>query len=106
VTINVRSPSMPHWTPLEPPTSERPYWSEEDGTRHAFRSIVIGVDSDTERRLEKAHLEAVGRLVEQAIEHQKAGKRPQATRLAVAAGRLCEEVVGRWPASACAVPRN
>jgi hypothetical protein len=106
LAINVRSAAFPHWAALEPPSCERPYWSEEDGTRHAYRGLVGGADPATARLLRDAHLDSIRRLAEQAIERADHGDQREARRLATAAGRLCGEVIGLWPASVVAAPRS
>ncbi|MBD0282656.1 MAG: hypothetical protein ICV69_10750 [Thermoleophilaceae bacterium] len=93
-------------TTVRPPDPFAPFWREEDGTRHSYGSLRCGLDDAMASELGQAHLEAIGQIARAALAAFERGDRRETARLAVAAGRLCEEIAGRWPPAAVAVPKR
>jgi hypothetical protein len=79
------------------PDLERPYWRDEDGERTTFQELIPGLDSQAANQLAEQHAEAIWTLARTAAEARLHGEHTTARRLADAAGRLCEEIVGFWP---------
>ncbi|MDO8208960.1 hypothetical protein [Conexibacter sp. CPCC 206217] len=97
VPITIRTQLEPIWTQVEPPTPDRPYWHEtEDGSRRHLLEL-LGGDPAQAARVQSAHQQVIAELVGAAISAQRDGHDREARRLAMAAARLVEEVVGFWP---------
>jgi hypothetical protein len=99
VSIDLLSPLFAGWTRLEEPTAELPCWHEADGTPYTVHDISAGLSADTVDEIYQRHASAIRRLVLAASDAVRSGDHAEARRLACAAGRLCEEVVGLWPIS-------
>ena len=98
MSISIRGPQFGGvWTELNPPTSERPAWTESDGTEHAFLTLLIGLNSETAAEINRLHVNGIAQIASAAIEAHHAGDHREARRLSTAAGRLCDEIVGLWP---------
>jgi hypothetical protein len=104
--LDVRSALLGGWTLVWAPDPVTPFWREEDGTRQSYGSLRCGLDEDVTSELRRAHLEAIGRIAAAALAAFERGDRRETARLAMAAGRLCEEIAGRWPPAAVEVPRR
>jgi hypothetical protein len=100
MTINIRSALFPVWTQLAAPTVERPYWHEEDGTRHSFPSLLCGMAPEQADELREIHAAAVADVLRASMAARRSGAHHRARALATAAGRLCEETIGLFPPSA------
>ena len=98
MTLSVRGPQYGEvWTRLEPPTPEHPAWHEEDGTEHAFLTVLIGLSADTVGEVNRLHVEGIASVAAAAIAAHHQGDHREARRLSTAAGRLCDEIAGLWP---------
>jgi hypothetical protein len=84
--LDLRSDLLGGWVRVKVPEPDGPFWRAEDGTRHSYGSLRCGLDAERARELRNAHRET--------------------TRLAVAAGRLYEEIAGRWTPAAVEVTRR
>ena len=105
MTLNVINPVLGHWTRIEAPTPREPYWRDaEDGTRRDLRELLVGLSAEQAQEIETMHAQAVAELVTASLTAQRAGEYLEARRMAVAAGKLCEQTVGLWP-SRLAGPR-
>jgi hypothetical protein len=104
--LDLRSRLLGGWTRVRPPDVVAPFWREEDGTRHSHGSLRCGLDEAMTSELRQAHLEAIDRIAAAALAALDRGDQPETARLAMAAGRLCEEIAGRWTPAAVEVPRH
>ena len=103
MTINIRSSLFPTWTQLEAPTPDRPDWHEtEDGTRRHLKEVLAGLHPDSVAQIRSMHTQAIAQIVEAGMLAVDARDHARARALAHRAGRLCEEIVGLWPAAAVA----
>lgn len=99
-TISIQSALFPSWTRLAAPDAEVPYWRDaEDGERAHIRSILAGLAGEDAERVCSLHAEGIAEIAQVAVRAQAAGDEDTARRLAVAAGRLCEQIAGHWPLS-------
>jgi hypothetical protein len=104
--LDLRSSLLGGWVRVTAPDPVAPFWREEDGTRHSYGSLRCGLDGPMARELRQAHLEAIRRIAAAALAAVDQGDQRETARLAVAAGRLCEEIAGRWTPAAVEVPRH
>jgi len=54
----------------------------------------------------EVELEAIGRIARAGLAASERGDQGETARLAMAAGRLCQEIAGHWPPSAVEVPKR
>src|SRR5215218_11393528 len=71
-------------------------WTPGEGKRPSYGSLRCGLNEAMARELRQAHLEAIRRLAAGALAALDHGDQRETARLAMAAGRLCEEIAGRW----------
>lgn len=106
MTLSVRSDLLPSWTPVEAPTPAIPYWRDEaDGRRRHVHELLVGAAVGDRRDLEREHAEAIATIAAASMDAWRTGEHGAARRLAHAAARLSEEIVGFWPASSREVER-
>jgi hypothetical protein len=74
-----------------------PYWRSARGRRMTFSEVVGELDEMSARRAADLHADAIRAIAHAAAEARVARKHAEARRLAIAASRLCEELVGFWP---------
>ncbi len=104
--LDMRSELLGGWVRVKAPDPAAPFWAEQDGTRHSYGSLRCGLDGDSGSELGSVHLEAIGQIARAAIEAAEHGDQGETARLAMAAGRLCQEIAGHWPPSAVEIPRR
>jgi hypothetical protein len=84
-------------TPTRPrlaPEPERPYWHDREGERLTFQEVVSEqVDGNAAAAADR-HVEAISAVARAAAHARLHGEGQDARRLALAAGRLCEEIAG------------
>jgi hypothetical protein len=80
------------------PTIEHPYWRSPDGRRLAFAELASRATQAERERLTGEHVAAIAALELCGIRKLAAGEHSEARRLVTAAGRLCAEPIGHWPA--------
>lgn len=98
MTRSVRSDLLPVWTQVEAPTPRSPYWHDEaDGQRRHVHELIVGAASTDRRDVEHEHAQAIATIATAAMDAWRAGDCSEARRLAHAAARLSEEIVGFWP---------
>jgi hypothetical protein len=88
------------------PDPDVPHWREADGARHSYGSLRSGLEPRHAADLADAQLRAIARIVAAALAADERGDHAETARLAAAAGRLCGEIRGLWPAGAVEVPRR
>ncbi|MCA1698596.1 MAG: hypothetical protein LC790_06700 [Actinobacteria bacterium] len=71
------------------------------GSQHPTRPARSGASA-----LREVQLEAIGRIARAALAASERGDQGETARLAMAAGRLCQEIAGHCPPSAVEVPRR
>jgi hypothetical protein len=79
------------------PELERPYWHDHQGERLSFQEVVSELAGRNASGAADRHAEAICRLARSATHARLRGQGREARRLALAAGRLCEEIAGFWP---------
>ena len=99
LSIHLLSPLFSSWAQLEAPSVALPCWHERDGTPHAVRDLTAGQSPSTIEEINRQHADAVRTLTLAACAAIQRGDDQEARRLATAASRLCEEIVGLWPVS-------
>lgn len=106
MTFSVRSDLLPNWTLVEAPTPAIPYWRDEaDGQRRHVHELLVGAPAAERAQLEREHAAAIASVAAAAMDAWRDERRGEARRLAHAAARLSEEIVGFWPTSSHAVER-
>lgn len=88
------------------PCPAAPCWRAQDGTRHSYGTLRCGLDPDDAEMLAEAHLDAIGAIARAALAACERGDQAETARLAMAAGRLCQEIAGHWPPSAVEIQRR
>lgn len=107
MTLSVRSDLLPSWTRIELPTPAIPYWRDEaDGQRRHVHELLVGATDADRHRLEQEHAAAIATIAAAALDAWRTGDHSEARRLAHAAARLSEEIVGFWPISSQTVERS
>lgn len=104
--LDLRSPLLGGWVRVRAPDPGVPFWREEDGTRHSYGSLRCGLDGETATDLGAAHVDAIRRIAAAALEALECRDQRETLRLAMAAGRLCEEIAGWWSPAAVEIPRR
>lgn len=100
VTLAVRSALMPVWTQVEAPEADAPYWRDAaDGQRRHVHELVVGASPTDRAAVEREHAAAIATIAAAAMAAWRDGDGATARRLARAASRLSEEIVGFWPTS-------
>ncbi|MDQ3647186.1 MAG: hypothetical protein M3433_01105 [Actinomycetota bacterium] len=84
------------------PSCEQPCWHRPDGQRLSLQEVLSGLDPAGAEQARRQHAEAIGALVEAALEDQLGGRSERARERALAASRLCQEIVGFWPSGEAA----
>lgn len=80
------------------PSCEHPCWHRPDGDRVSFQKVLSELAGEAgAEELRRKHAEAIAGLVVTALEEQRAGQSTRARTHALAASRLCQEIVGFWP---------
>lgn len=105
-TLDLGSPLLRGRIRVRAPEPGAPFWRQEVGTRHSYGSLRCGLDPGSASALGEAHLEAIYHVASAALEASRRGDSRETARLALAAGRLCEEIAGRSPPTAVEVPRH
>jgi hypothetical protein len=94
MTIELRIDGL--WKRAEPPSLAHPYWrSLEDDARLHYCQVHAVADGHA-HEVEQLHCLAIAELAEAAARHRAAGTDHDARRLAHAAARLAQEIVGLW----------
>ena len=88
------------------PEPGAPFWRGADGKRQGYCSLRCGLDADGAIALREAHLDAICLIAAAALAAREGGDQRETARLAMAAGRLCEEIAGHWPPSAVEIPQR
>jgi hypothetical protein len=104
--LDLRSDLLGGCIRVKAPEPDAPFWREEDGTRQSYGSLRCGLDAASARGLRNAHLDAIRGIAAAALAALDRGDQRETTRLAVSAGRLCEEIAGRWTPAAVEVTRR
>lgn len=94
------------WVRVRAPDPAAPFWRGEDGTRHSYQTLRVGLRPGPVRRLREAHLAAIEAIAAAALSAAERGDRRETRRLASAAARLCGEIAGLWPPTAVEVPKR
>jgi len=79
------------------PELERPYWHDHEGERLTFQEVVSELAGGDAAAAADRHVEAICAVARAAAHARLRGEGQDARRLALAAGRLCEEIAGFWP---------
>lgn len=79
------------------PTPDRPYWHDQTGGRLALADALARVDVEASAETYERHVQAIGELAHAAVEARLGEGSGAARTLAMAAGRLCQEITGLWP---------
>ena len=88
------------------PEPGAPFWRAEDGKRQSYCSLRCGLDGDSAIALRETHCGSICLIAAAALVARERGDQRETARLAMAAGRLCEEIAGHWPPSAVEVPKR
>ena len=91
IDIRLNGRNGPYFTRVLSPTPALPHWHEENGARVHFTALMVAGQAPAE--LAAAHGTAISQIVQAAIATTDHAER---RRLALAAGRLAEEVTGLW----------
>ena len=91
---------------MKAPEPGAPFWRGADAKRQSYCSLRCGLDADGAIALREACLGAIGLIAGAALAARERGDQRETARLAMAAGRLCEEIAGHWPLSAVEVPKR
>jgi len=79
------------------PTPERPYWHDAAGERLALGDALARIDAEAPDETYGRHVQAITTLAHAALEARLGEENGAARTLAMAAGRLCQEIAGLWP---------
>jgi hypothetical protein len=79
------------------PELERPYWHDHEGERLTFQEVVSELAGANPAAAGARHAEAIRMMASAAAHARLRGEDKEARRLALVAGRLCEEIAGFWP---------
>lgn len=91
MTLHVSSPVLGGWFPMNPPSTERPYWHHaDDGTRHCLHDVQT--DPAMREQALTAHIDAVSQLLRAIAALHPVRDFRERRRLAAAASALCAEV--------------
>ncbi len=104
--LDLQSDLLGGWVRVTAPDPATPFWREQDVTRHSYGSLRCGLERGSAIALREAQLEAIGRIARAALAASDRDDQGETARLAMAAGRLCQEIAGHWPPSAVEVPRR
>ena len=104
--LELHSPLLGGRIRVRSPDPQEPFWHGEDGERHSYGSLRCGLHHEGVGELGEAHLAAIGLIAAAALEASRDGDQRETARLAMAAGRLCEEIAGRWTPAAVEVPER
>ncbi len=84
------------WTQAEPPSQTYPYWRNlNDDTRLHYRQLHANANGHADE-IEQQHCLAIAQLAQAAARHRAVGADDDARRLAHAAARLAQQIVGLW----------
>jgi hypothetical protein len=107
MSISVCNSHFGMWTRLEPPTVETPYWHEtDDGARHHVLEVLFDLDPAVALEVERLHAEAIAAITAAALAARRFRSHQESRRLASAAARLAQEIVGFWPVECTAAPAS
>jgi hypothetical protein len=91
------------WSRLHAPNIHRAHWHEEDGSRAHFLHVLACAAGGAREHAIELHAQSIKDITLAAIEAHTQGRHAEARRLAMAAGRLAQEICGLWSPAAMAV---
>lgn len=81
------------------PTVQIPHWHQANGTRIAFATLAAATRRDDylAGQIRELHAQSITALARESATAQHTGQYSTARALAIAAGRLCHEIIGLFP---------